>query len=60
MGNKTVEQMIIDILGNRAGFDGWWGQIDEITSLEIIDEIRQVVLGAIVEAEHRTISFYHD
>lgn len=38
---ETVKEML-DLLKDRGGFDGWWGDIDAATQQEIIDELVKI------------------
>lgn len=38
-----TSRKVIEALGNRGGFDDWWGNIDESIQAEIIDELEEVI-----------------
>jgi len=45
MTTKEVAEEIIKALSDRKGFDGWYGNIDDDTKKEIIDEMSQIIDG---------------
>ena len=43
MTPQEKAEAIIDMLSSRGGFDGWWGNIDDDTQEEIIEEITKIM-----------------
>lgn len=41
---RFAADAVIGVLESRRGFDGWWGDIDEETSDEILDDLAAVIL----------------
>ncbi len=40
---KIIVNKMIDVLCDRGGFDGWWGNIDEDIQNEIKEELQKIV-----------------
>ena len=42
MEKQIVEEMI-NFLRDRGGFDDWWGNVDEETQNEMIEQLEEIV-----------------
>ncbi len=40
---QLAADAVIGVLSGRRGFDAWWGDVDEETSNEIMDEIAEAI-----------------